>query len=52
MLAQGCSVGWVSPSLLILQSEKTPIYGGPININEASWIGSIVYSITIAKRHK
>lgn len=39
IIGHGCSVGWVSPSLPILQSEDSPI--GPISRDDASWIGSL-----------
>lgn len=39
IIGHGCSVGWVSPSLPILQSADSPI--GPISIEDASWIGAL-----------
>lgn len=41
VLGQGCSIGWVSPSLLILQSDQTPLDQGSITLAETSWIGSM-----------
>lgn len=38
----GCMVGWASPALPMLMSEKDPILeSGPITTEEASWIGSV-----------
>lgn len=39
IIGHGCSVGWVSPSLPILQSAESPI--GPISREDASWIGAL-----------
>lgn len=36
-------MGWLSPSLLVLQSNETPLVGGPINNEVASWVGSATY---------
>nr|CAD7464007.1 unnamed protein product [Timema tahoe] len=38
---QGNVVGWVSPSLPFLQSDHSPLAGGPISDESASWVGSI-----------
>lgn len=42
MLSQGCAIGWVSPSLPILRSDKSPLTTGPLNIREAAWVGSLL----------
>lgn len=36
----GCSIGWASPSLSLLQDESSPI-GRVLNSDEISWVGSI-----------
>lgn len=39
----GCGLGWLSPALGPLQSlENNPLATGPINVDEASWLGSII----------
>lgn len=40
MLGQGCSIGWVSPSLPILRSDDTPLVTGPLTLEEVAWVGS------------
>lgn len=42
-LAHGGSMGWLSPSLLVLQSDDTPLINGPISNEVASWVGSATY---------
>lgn len=42
MLSQGCAIGWVSPSLPILRSDKSQLTTGPLNIREAAWVGSLL----------
>ena len=42
-LAHGGSMGWLSPSLLVLQTDRTPLEGGPIDNETASWVGSTTY---------
>lgn len=42
-ISYGGLIGWLSPSLLILISDHTPIVTGPINTQQASWLGSISY---------
>lgn len=37
----GCTAGWPSAALLILQSDTTPLPSGPLTIYEASWIYSL-----------
>lgn len=41
MYSHGCTVGWVSPALLLLMSADSPLKTGPITMEEVSWIGSI-----------
>lgn len=41
VLAQGCSAGWMSPSLLDLLSDDSPLPNGKLTLEEASWIGSL-----------
>lgn len=41
VLGQGCAIGWLSPTLPILQSENSPLESGKLTIDEASWVGSI-----------
>lgn len=36
-------MGWLSPSLLVLQSDDTPLTNGPINNETASWVGAATY---------
>ncbi len=33
-------MGWLSPSLLVLQSNDTPLIYGPIDDETASWVGA------------
>ncbi|KAG4065618.1 hypothetical protein HA402_012608 [Bradysia odoriphaga] len=42
-VAHGGSSGWLSPSLLVLQSDRTPLINGPINNEMASWLGASAY---------
>lgn len=42
MLSHGCIVGWMSPALLFLQSENSPLETGPLTTEEISWVGSIL----------
>ncbi|XP_058816625.1 uncharacterized protein LOC131679891 [Topomyia yanbarensis] len=39
-LGHGAVIGWVSPFLPYLQSNETHLTSGPVNIEQASWIGS------------
>ncbi|XP_037042110.1 facilitated trehalose transporter Tret1-2 homolog [Bradysia coprophila] len=41
VLAQGCSAGWMSPSLPVLLSEDSPLASGKLTLEAASWIGSL-----------
>lgn len=34
-------IGWVSPALVVLTSEDTPLASGPLNNVQISWIGSV-----------
>uniref|UniRef100_A0A182JVW4 Major facilitator superfamily (MFS) profile domain-containing protein n=1 Tax=Anopheles christyi TaxID=43041 RepID=A0A182JVW4_9DIPT len=39
-LAHGITLGWVSPSLEYLRSNETHLVGGPVTVEETSWLGS------------
>ncbi|XP_035783797.1 facilitated trehalose transporter Tret1-like isoform X1 [Anopheles albimanus] len=39
-LAHGGVLGWVSPSLAYLQSNETHLAGGPLTVEQTSWLGS------------
>uniref|UniRef100_A0A4Y0BUW0 MFS domain-containing protein n=1 Tax=Anopheles funestus TaxID=62324 RepID=A0A4Y0BUW0_ANOFN len=39
-LAHGFTLGWVSPSLEYLRSNDTHLTGGPMTVEETSWLGS------------
>ncbi|XP_052864417.1 uncharacterized protein LOC128271026 [Anopheles cruzii] len=39
-LAHGTTLGWVSPSLPYLQSNETHLAGGPLTVEQTSWLGS------------
>lgn len=42
MLAQGLSIGWMSPATKVLtSSHDTPLVTGPLTSDQISWIGSI-----------
>lgn len=41
-LGFGTIVGWPSASLLVLQSDSTPLPTGPLTIDELSWVGSLM----------
>ena len=41
-LGYGTIVGWTSPFLPVLQSNESPLKTGPITLDEASWIGSLL----------
>ncbi|KAJ6633527.1 Facilitated trehalose transporter Tret1 [Pseudolycoriella hygida] len=41
-LSHGCSLGWLSPYLPLLQSDSSPLFTGSINLEETSWIGAIL----------
>lgn len=40
ILGQGCAIGWISPSIPILLSDRSPLLNGPISNAESSWIAS------------
>lgn len=40
--SSGAVVGWTSPMLPILQSDSSPISGGPISNEDGSWLGSLM----------
>lgn len=40
-LAFGCTIGWTSPAVPVLVSEKSPLSSGPLTNEQVSWIGSI-----------
>lgn len=40
MLSFGCTIGWVSPALPLLQSPDTPLSSGPMTTEQISWTGS------------
>lgn len=39
-LCHGLAIGWLSPNLLKLQSNESPLQSGPMTLSETSWIGS------------
>lgn len=39
--SHGCITGWVTPALLLLQSDESPLETGPITLEQLSWIGSM-----------
>lgn len=41
-VCQGCGVGWLSPSLLILRSDESPLLSGKLTKSDAGWIGSML----------
>ncbi|CAD7088664.1 unnamed protein product [Hermetia illucens] len=41
-IAHGAGIAWLSPTLLLLQSEDTPLASGALDVNEASWLGSLL----------
>lgn len=41
-ISYGICCGWTSPSLPLLQSQDSPLPGGPITSEEASWIGAFL----------
>jgi SP family facilitated glucose transporter-like MFS transporter 8 len=40
--SSGSVIGWTSPMLPILQSDSSPISGGPISNEHGSWLGSLM----------
>lgn len=39
----GATIGWASPSVILLTSANSPLPSGRINLDEASWIASLFY---------
>lgn len=37
--SHGFGVGWLSSALPVLKSDKTPLQGGPLTLEQISWIG-------------
>lgn len=38
----GVALGWASPTLPLLRSDKTPLPNGPLTLFETSWVGAII----------
>lgn len=38
----GLVLGWLSPTLPILQAENSPLATGPLTIEQTSWVGSLI----------
>lgn len=41
-LSHGCMIGWLSPALLVLMSDDSPMNGGALTTEQVSWIGAIL----------
>lgn len=41
-VSHGCLVGWLSPFLFYLKSEKSHLTTGPLSEDDVSWIGSLL----------
>lgn len=41
-ISHGAAIGWVAPFLPYLQSSETHLTSGAVNIEQASWIGSLL----------
>lgn len=39
-IGYGVTVGWTGPIIPLLQSADTPLPGGPITVEQVSWVGS------------
>lgn len=39
--SHGANLGWATPALVLLGSAGTPLSGGPITLEQMSWIGSV-----------
>lgn len=39
-LCHGSAVGWLSPALVTLTSDASPLVSGPITVEQMSWIGA------------
>lgn len=37
----GASIGWASPTMIVLQSNETTLTTGPLTKDDSSWIQSI-----------
>lgn len=42
VLGFGCGIGWFSLALPLLQSETSPLYTGPLTVENISWLGAII----------
>lgn len=42
LFGYGITCGWTSSSLMILTSDESPLPTGKVNLEEASWIASLV----------
>lgn len=40
-MAHGILTGWLSPAMLILMGPDSPMNGGPITVDQLSWIGTL-----------
>lgn len=43
IVVSSISNGWSSGANILLTSDKTPLPGGKISMDEASWIASLIY---------
>ena len=41
-ITHGATIGWLSPIILILQSDNSPFDSGPVTNEQISWLGSII----------
>lgn len=41
-VCEGIGVGWASPTINLLTSDDTPLPSGKIDMDEASWIASLL----------
>lgn len=41
-ICHGISIGWLSPNILTLKSEDTPLISGPMTISQTSWLASSI----------
>lgn len=42
MVTHGICGGWMSPTIELLTSDKSPLESGKITMEEASWVASII----------
>lgn len=42
LIGSGCGISWISVALPLLQSDKSPLLTGAMDVNEVSWIGSVL----------